>query len=171
MKSKKCKRAYVSFFLLLLFIVVSLINSNGYTQVDHSIRFNKADLSITSAIAKDKVTYEKLAISGCINIDEPGAPSLPVKYIRLIIPTETDVESIDITRQLSEKIYLSHLILPAQPPVPASIDYIEPDFVEPDPEIYQSSQKYPGTLVKVINHEYFDRSTRLVTLAVYPCQY
>ena len=63
------------------------------------------------------------------------------------------------------------MIYPAQPPIPLSDRYTEPDFVKPDVAVYGSDKPFPVQRVEVVHDGYFDGSNHIVTIAIYPLQY
>jgi len=140
-------------------------------QIPHSVSFSRSNLVFSSVTAEDGITYEKVSLGDLQQTDEIGKPSLPVRYVRLIVPFNQDVEEVVLEHVEKQTIPGTHFILPAQPPVPTSIDYQKPDFVKPDPLVYESDTPYPSEIVKVVHEGYFDGSNHIVTLAVCPLQY
>ena len=147
---------------ILCAIILLLTALNG---VNHTITFNAAELEIT----KDKI-YDVLYYEGLLPSNEIGAPNLPVKTLKFIIPTGMDVSQVNISKT-SLLIEDSLLVVPTQPPVRLSIDYVPGPFVEPDPEFYSINADYPAEPVIVRDQSYFDGCYRIVTVDVYPFQY
>ncbi len=114
------------FFLCVLFVLFTAIYC-----VNHTITFNESELEII----KDKI-YDVLYYEGLHSSQEIGAPNLPVKTLKFIVPTGMDVSAVNISKtdNLAED---SLFVIPTQPPVMPSIDYVPGPFVEPDPEFLQ----------------------------------
>jgi hypothetical protein len=142
-----------------------------FGQISHSVNFSSDKLSSTTEIAKNGTNYERITIEGFSLTNEIGKPSMPVKYISLIIPSNQDVDNIVITFSDKQELSGSYLIFPAQPPIPTSANFHEPHFIEPDPAVYGSDMPYPSEIVKFIHDDYFDGKNHIATLAAYPLQY
>lgn len=156
----------ISIMLFILFTISPLI-----AQVSHSVSFLESDIVFKTLNGGDSIDYTHIEMGSLQFIDETGKPQLPVKYVKLIIPPDEDVNNIQI--DFTERIELSgtYLVYPKQPDMPTFIYAQKPDFAEPDPAIYSSDTPYPTNNVEVIDHGYFDGSNHIVTLAVYPLQY
>ena len=146
----------IIFKTLLLILIFIFHNPNIYSQISYSFAIHKEDLIITTITGEDKIIYNKIFIKDFRLISEQGKPNLPVKYLRLIVPSEQDVKDIKVNVESKEKISLDYQIYPAQPDIPTSIDYQKPDFIKPDYQIYQSDNPYPEEIANVIHSGYFD---------------
>ncbi len=157
--------AVICFFLIAVtpFIVLG--------QVSHSVSFERSDMVLTKEIAENGITYSKVSIKDLLQTDEVGKPSLPVKCVKLIVPSDQPVEAIVLGEIKKERIIVPHPIFPVQPAIPACIDCPKPDFVPPDPAVYESDKLYPPKTVEMVHDGYFDGSNHIVTVAVYPLQY
>jgi len=92
-------------------------------QVSHTVSFSRSDLNFTKVKAEDGNFYEKVSIPDLSQTNEAGKPCLPVKYVRLIVPSDQDVESVILKTIKKVQLLGSHLIYPAQPDMPISSDY------------------------------------------------
>ncbi len=169
--SQKPKMSNLICDLLIGLISFFGIFNIGYSQLKHSVSFDKSDLEINTEVERDGNTYNKVIFSSMRETEEVGKPSLPVKYIKLIIPTDKDVQKIIIDKTNVSEIPVSYPILPAQSPVPLSIEDIIPEFVSPDSKTYSSYANFPSECVKLVHSGYFDGTNHIVTLAIYPVQY
>lgn len=102
---------------------------------------------------------------------QEGKPQLPVKYVHLLIPPGSDVDSIIVSTQTTVEIEGNYCVYPAQRFAPLSYPPITNPFTEPDSAVYGSSSPFPGRLTKVERYGYFDGCNRILTLAIYPVQY
>ncbi|MGC9364903.1 MAG: C25 family cysteine peptidase [Fidelibacterota bacterium] len=140
-------------------------------QISHQNYFSRSDLNITTVTAEDGNIYNMVSIADIQQMDELGKPYLPVKYVKLIVPSDQDVGKIVIKDTSKVAISGAHFIFPAQPPILTSTDYQKPDFVPPDSSVYESDAPYPSKIVKVVHDGYFDGSNHIVALALYPLRY
>ncbi|MGE5620972.1 MAG: C25 family cysteine peptidase [archaeon] len=154
------------FLLVFLLALVSISSA----QVSRSVKFQKSELELKSAKTEDKgEEFQKVKLKDLNNTGEPGKPELPVKYVKLIVPSGMDVSDINITASGKESIQLPKKVYPAQYPIPTSINYTH-RVAKADSVIYTSDNPFPSELVKVVDEGYFD-GNHIVTLAVYPIQY
>ncbi len=160
-----------SIYTVICFFFIAVTPFTVLGQVIHSVSFERSDIVLTKEIAENGITYGRVSISGLTQTDEVGKPSLPVKYVRLIVPSEQSVETIVLGEIKMERITLPYPIFPVQEPIPICIDCPKPAFVEPDPTVYESDKPYPSEIVKIVHDGYFDGSNHIVTVAVYPIQY
>ena len=156
---------------LSLIISFILINSAVYSQVSHTVNFSKVDLDISTKTGENGIVYDQISLAGLNYNNQIGAPQLPVKYVRLIVPSGVDAASVNIISKQTEKLNIPHKIYPVQYPIPTSIDYIKPQFVTPNNSIYQTEKTFPEEIVQIGHQGYFDGSTHIVSCVVYPLQY
>jgi hypothetical protein len=129
-------------------------------------------LEVSPIVGANGNTYSKVTYAGLQNTaDQPGSPSLPVKYIQLIVPKDRNFSDITIQMGPAVSMPLSNLVYPIQYPVPTSDQPASVPFAEPNPAIYQKESPYPNTLVKYIGEGYLDGSRHIIKLAIYPVQY
>ena len=154
-----------------IIVIFLMLFSSVSAGVLKSLQFSDKEIKWTEIQGADGVEYVLPEIDGLRMTSEIGKPSLPVKYIRLLIPVDKDVESIEFVDVNEKKLPGSYLIYPAQPPIPLSDRYTEPDFVKPDVAVYGSDKPFPVQRVEVVHDGYFDGSNHIVTIAIYPLQY
>ena len=150
---------------IVIFLAIMFIAGNLFADVSYSCSFDEIDLEFTV----NDSGYDKVRLNDLPYTNEVGAPQLLVKYVKLIIPAEQEVSSIDITDIETTEIEDKYMITPVQ-------EYHYPDdttwtWTEPDPEIYESDDLYKADTVEVVNYGYFDGANHIVTMAVYPLQY
>ncbi len=109
-----------------LFLCLAQNEAKG--NVIQSIQFSRSDISFVQISGKDGIMYIQPEMEGLGKMSEIGKPCLPVKYIKLLIPADQDVESIQFLEIEEESLTGKQLIFPAQPPVPLSDGYPIPDF-------------------------------------------
>jgi hypothetical protein len=113
--------------ILCLFLFANILI---YSQIRHQVEF-----SIEPEIINEKLSngenYSKVTIPETYKTYMVGQPSLPVKYIKLLIPYNADASDVIINNAPIKVFYTDYKIDPAQPPIPTSVDYIPQDFVKP----------------------------------------
>lgn len=159
---KTLKYIFTFFFCFLLTL---------YAQVSYNVSFNKSELEYGVELAKDGENYQILTIENLGYTQQVGAPKLPVMYVKLIIPAQQDVDEVEYTFSVSNKTNLTNKIYPTQHDIPTAINIEEPDFVKPDPIIYNSEKPWPEEVVEFIHSGYLDENNHIITLKVVPFQY
>ncbi len=145
-------------------IVLLCTSSMVFADYNGNVTTNEAELSFSQMNDYYFISFKKDYFT-----EEVGAPQLPVKILKYVIPIDMNVA--DITINSSEQIQLSgtYNIYPAQPPYP--LDFSDPPpFVEPNSEIYDSDKPYPDKLVEVIADE-FTMGYHIIALRFYPVEY
>ncbi|HPR87312.1 MAG TPA: C25 family cysteine peptidase [bacterium] len=163
------RRWGVFFVPVALFLI--LFSSVAQGQVTYSIHFNFDQVNFKAIDAKDGHTYDKVEYADIAATDDWGKPLLPVKYVKLIVPANEDVDSIELKHIEQRELAVTALILPAQKPLPTAIDPPEEPFITPDPQVYESDNFYPEEAVMVAHDGFFDGVNHIITVAIYPLQY
>ena len=152
---------------LILIALLFSINSL-YGQINHQVSFSK-NYSIEPKELGDGNFYNLLNMSGLSFIDSIGYPALPVKYINLLIPANSDATGVVVNKVQKQTNKLDHPIAPVQYPEPTGDGDIH-KFVKPDANKYNSDNSYPSNYIQITGQNLF-RGNRIVTLAIYPFQY
>ena len=140
-------------------------------QITHTVSFATSDLTITTTIGEDNITYNKINVKDLFPDGDVASPELPIRFIKLIIPTDKDAGIVVINQSTKLDYTLTNKVYPIQPAQPISISSFPPDFVAPNPLIYNSSTPYPADMVKIVNQGYFDGKNKIVTIAICPFKY
>jgi len=127
--------------------------------------FSKPTLS---QVEIDNKVYNRILLDNLQYNNDPGKPRLPVKATYISLPLETKVKNVIVT---GNKVSLggSYLIEPCETPMPYSYESTGP-IIEPDQEIYNSWNLFPGELYNLIGVEYF-RGYSILVIDLYPVQY
>ncbi|MDI6841128.1 MAG: C25 family cysteine peptidase, partial [bacterium] len=114
--------------------------------------------------------YDVVKLGTCGTTGKIGEPALPVVSLSFLIPPSASVTKVEVIDYEKEDIAGEYNILPAQHPIPFIDDFEPPPFVEPKPEVYSSTQSYPG---KVVEFPYTGTMSgyRIGGVIVYPLQY
>ncbi|MFH0895987.1 MAG: C25 family cysteine peptidase [Bacteroidota bacterium] len=153
-------------FLLLLFLFASYAS---IAQITHTATYSSANLTLANDSSANGV-FTKVEYTGLFNTGQPGQPSLPVQYLKFVIPNGMEVDQVTVSPAGSADYNLTKQVLPAQPPTILSPDIPPPAFVQPDSVIYNSAQ-WPVANYTMSNTDYFDWNNTVVSIAVYPVQY
>lgn len=150
--------------VLITTIVLLCTSTLVFADYNGTVTTNQTELSFSQMNDYDFIRLEKGYFT-----EEEGAPKLPVKILKYVIPVDMNVKDIIINSSYQIQISGTYYIYPAQPP--HFLDGSEPPpFVEPNSEIYDSDTPYPYKLVEVIADE-FTMGYHIVTLRFYPVEY
>ena len=150
----------------------NIVNVCSSKMLTYKFDFTEPELQQTTL---QGTCYTRVVVHGCLNIGAVGEPALPVKIVRLVLPTKTAVKDIIVTGESHEidmnqqEVNLKeHPIIPEQPS-----RYIEdgdmPELVQ-NREIYASSKLYPGNTH--LNAGVGDCcGYQILTLYLFPVQY
>ncbi len=151
--------------MVVLWVGLLMAAQAAFAQVSYVVNLTTNDLTFA---VRDG--YNLVSLKGGSFLGEIRKPQMPVKYIRLICPPNTEVDSLVIPVRESRSVSGTYRILPAQTPVPTLIGHAPAQWVDPDTSIYNSNKPYPGKLAEVVHQGYFD-GNRIVTIAIYPLQW
>jgi hypothetical protein len=155
---KKGKRQ-ISVVVSILFIMTALTTATAISRndqqgfypvgADHiSYTFTFTEPTIQS-MSVQNTQYSQINMPGCLGLGkQAGDPTLPVKFIQLLLPSGTTVDSVDVagTPVLSNEQgfdLTTQPILPYQNEVPIGMD--APQELLMNNEVYASNQLYPAT--------------------------
>ena len=146
-----------------LFYFPSLAYSISFTA-----NFSENDFTFRQENGFDVVEHPECGIYG-----EEGAPQLLVTTFNFIIPVDQTVESITVKSTVSNDFEGSYYLFPVQPEdyYKLCCDISQPDWVEPDPEYYESQQGFPEITVEFQNTGFFDGANHIASVSVYPVTY
>ena len=135
-----------------------------FSEVSHTVHSSENDL-----IFDRRNGYDLVDLKDGEKMGEIGKPDLSLKLVHLLIPNDSEVESLIIISESHKVVEGEYLIYPAQPDEKTD-GMREGTWVPPDPEIYNSDSLYPGKLGEIVESGYL-AGNRIVTLALYPLQY
>jgi hypothetical protein len=156
-------------FLTFVVWCISLATIAGASTVHHKVVFDH-DLTIDSVKADDGNVYTRVSLAGCYLSQTEGAPKLPVKTLKLIIPANQEPDKVVIKKGAVSMLSVSYPVLPVQKPVPTQIGFEGNEFVSPDKAIYQSEKTYPAERAQLIRTNGI-RGNKVVLIDVYPVAY
>ena len=125
--------------------------------------FNSANLSISK-----KDGFHHIMLDGCeLPEDIPGTPWLPAKYISVLIPSGSEIISVDAIA-VEELVADNVDVYPVQPP--AVLSKSLPIFIPKNIDKYNESFKIPKILAEETG-TYAIRGYSIVTIRVNPIRY
>ena len=152
-----------------IFLIACILCHIGIqAQISHTVVFEPDKLIIDNQLQEDGNRYSNLLYEDCSVNDSVGAPSLPYRILRFIVPNDPVSFSIDINSSNSTQIDLPAPLLPIQAPVPTSLNSAKSEFI---PSSFVTSGAYPEKIVQIINEGYLDGDKRILTVKVTPVQY
>ena len=152
-------------------LLLSLACFQARSQTQYHIDISGIDKG--KSIKSEKIENEsfvKIELNGFEQTFTVGEPELPVKYVQLLMPQGQTVDDIQVDVNQGQRIKIDSKVLPVQPPIPTSLDYIKPDFANPDNAIYDQDNLFPATNAEIVDVGKFDGNT-IVTIAIYPIRY
>ncbi len=156
MRSRRLFKIGLAIFFSAFCVSLSFANTASH------LSFSRSDFVIFTEKGFDTVTLPR-----CLPSEKVGAPQLPVRGVSLIVPQDVRVTGVKVLSFKKAKLDGSYNVIPAQPVVP--IGETAP-WVEPDEEIYNSNNPFPGKLVELTGDGYMG-GYHIVNLLVYPVEY
>lgn len=129
-----------------------------------TLSFSKDDLSIQS-----KDGYDFLSLPECSYTRKPGNPTIPYQIIRLALPSDMVVETVEIIEMKTTILKGNYLLEPHQG-VRTFTDRSPHTFIEPNTNIYSSNTYIPNTIVE-FQYQTDLAGQPMAVLHVYPAQW
>ena len=128
---------------------VSVQNINKRNVISQGLQveclFDADDLTF-----KSYGDYTSVSMAGgMLPEDSPGTPWLPAKYISVLIPSGTEVKSVEVSYD-DALIHENIEVYPVQPPSPLSKK--RPPFTRKNKNAYSLDAKVPAALAEVVGH-------------------
>jgi hypothetical protein len=155
---------------LFFLILISNCFLSVYPQISRTMRFYIADFEMRDTLCPDNETYIYFPDKFENTLHETGKAALPVKLVRLLLPTGAVVDSITAFSSDTTIFELTHKVFPYQSPIPINMNMEEAGFENPDSVFYSSELPYPGTGAELDGIGYWHKAN-IVTLSVCPFQY
>lgn len=152
----------------LLAALMLLLTSGGISAATETVtRLYDGTLLTKTVRTVDGVQYTHLSWLGLDATRMPGAPEMPVEYIRFLVPVYTNNFRVTVTAGGLSRQTLGARVFPSQEPVLAS--YEGPvEFTAPNPQYYSATQPIRA---EYIEDGFVDGCNHIVTVAVYPASY
>jgi hypothetical protein len=145
--------------MFLLSIPIFLFSGN----IRKTVYFNQIDMQMYKLNGNDMIKMKN-----CIDMNIPGYPILPVLPAKVLLPQGAIVKSVKIVNINSTDIGKNYLIQPAGKP--QIISHPKYEKIEPNKQVYESKDFYPGNIVQYSGQGYKD-GFNIANLIIYPLQY
>lgn len=141
-------------------------------SVTQTVHFSLSELKCDTVTGEDGLEYNLLSYpkteSDNYNV---GFPSLPVKYLTILLPYTADDISLTSQSFNASSHVLSNKIFPIQELKSTSIEPRDYKFIPCKKEIYDSPASYPSEQAKITEISCAGYGDRHVVVAVYPVTY
>lgn len=135
------------------------------SSITETFTFNQNDLT-WEQVTIEGTTYDYAVLTGCNGYTAfPGAPTMPVKTVRFVIPVDDYVTGITITSLSTTSIDGSKIIMPG---FDCHEDSACSFFVPPDSSYYISP--YPQQIVQFVQQDWMS-GYHVATICIYPLAY
>ena len=149
---------------LIVISVLFLYSFISYADYTGSVTTNANELKFST-----KNSYNVVTITDGYYTKVVGAPQLPVKILRFVIPIDKKVSNVIVNSTSIQQLSGTYNIYPVQTPQKINITALPP-FDNPNPQIYNSTTPYPDNLIEILDDEY-PMGYHVVSLIFYPLKY
>jgi len=163
-------KLYYKYFLICALLMCSYATMWG-DVLTHSVSFPTTARHTQVVTLDDGRQYVELKYDNTESTSDPGAPSLPVRYIKLSVPYNACNFSVSCTYRTRTSARASKKIIPCEQPITTNDEAIDSLYIVEDSTIYSNNALYPASLGEVVSEGYFMGSNHVITIAVYPSQY
>ena len=136
-----------------------LVPAGGH--ITRTLTYSPSELVVT-----DENGYQTISLPGCSWMTKVGCPALPFVMEEVPVGRGEWARAVSITHVEYEELPGEYLICPAQAHMSEEGTY----WVDPNPEVYESSAPYPGQWVHLAGQREGGGSP-LASLYVFPVQY
>ncbi len=155
-------------FLIILGVIFSYQSVNAQTTpIELKYDFSRPEI-IKNVFVRDNITYDSIIMESLNKYGAPGEPVMPFKTVRILLPQESNLESIETIRDNEITLEGKHKIEFGKTPVPLSSNVIAED--KPREEIYSSATHFPETLYSELPIQNFT-GYKILVLNLYPVKY
>ena len=134
-------------------------------QKTFTLTFSEDEFSFDTQKGYDIITLSESGVT-----TEIGKPQLPVKNIKIALPADMKVTSVQINALKQQTIDGTFILYPAQPSLQSNQAESQVQFVQPDTKTYQSNQIYPAQYLQMTSQN--DLAGQIIAeVSVYPLHY
>ena len=157
------RRLSLSLFALLIFCC-----AKASSTLTHTLNFSMNQLH-NHIDTIDGIAYLSLDYEQLDNIETPGHPALPCKYLSFSVPYNAVNISVVATPSNAVNIYPPKKITPAQ--MPKSLSDSTWSWTSPNSAIYATNAFYPNSQASISNESFVQGENHVITVAVIPITY
>lgn len=159
-------------YIIIMFASLLWMQEALGESVTQTVHFSLSELKCDTVTGEDGLEYNVLSYpkteSDNYNV---GFPSLPVKYLTILLPYTADDISLTSQSFNASSHVLSNKIFPIQELKSTSIEPRDYKFIPCKKEIYDSPASYPSEQAKITEISCAGYGDRHVVVAVYPVTY
>jgi len=134
-------------------------------QITLTVPFSTKDFSFNKLQGFDTIQENDGGFTA-----EVGKPMMPLKNIRVALPADMKISSIQILDVTEQPFDGTYTVFPAQSPLPVGSSISENQFIQPDAQTYSSHQPYPTKLIEFTGQSDLAGQV-LADITVYPMHY
>lgn len=144
--------------------MLSFFNAEVFTEEvgEETLRFN---YHFEDPIISSSGEFQCIKISGLKQYRSEGAPVLPCKTLKILLPYGRTYSSVNVTTSPMREVKGNYLIEPGQ-----SSFISQTELILPNPQIYSSTVPYPDEVFKVVTLQN-KRGYRILYVNLFPVRY
>ncbi|MCK4655797.1 MAG: hypothetical protein KAT85_02160, partial [candidate division Zixibacteria bacterium] len=123
-----------------------------------------------SAFEHDRQQFHSLSMNGAPVTGAPGQPALPAKGASILLPYGTEIESIEVVASGEIMLGSGFVVEPCGYPRKLSEESQEFRLLQPDSEIYESSDLFPASQYELVSIQNF-RGFKIAVLKLHPVRF
>ena len=160
-------------YCLLAVCLLSGFPARGQTQPIES-KYYYSSPQLGTHYETDTATMEEFVYYTVGDLDltsQPGAPTLPVKYVRFSVPYNAANITVNASRDYTSLSRYGLRVYPVPQPIPTdgSVQGELPMVI--DSTIYNTDAYWPASVAELVSDGFYLGDNRVITVAVYPIQY
>ena len=160
------KKIVLSMKLVAMLVMVLALPPAALSEsINYTATYDYSNLTIGTDTLGG-VTYSTVNYDGLVNGGVPGAPSLPVDYIRFSVPYNATNFTVNATTHYEVMVNIAQLVYPCQTPRLME-DTTEYQITPPNSAFY-SNGLYPAQRAQVVDEGFLAGENHIVTVAVIP---
>jgi hypothetical protein len=123
-----------------------------------------------SAFEHDRQQFHSLSMNGAPVTGAPGQPALPAQGASILLPYGTEIESIEVVASGEIMLGSGFVVEPCGYPRKLSEESQEFRLLQPDSEIYESSDLFPASQYELVSIQNF-RGFKIAVLKLHPVRF
>ncbi len=153
--------------LIVSFLLVMLSLTADAGQLTHDYTFDRPQVT---TVRIGDAQYHRVVLEGATNGGAVGSPALPASGARILLPLGAEVKSVKITANELVLLGSDLLVEPVGQPYRLMDGPQSVASPTPDPAIYGSTDRYPGSSFEEIGTQSF-RGYQILVLRLLPVSY
>jgi len=166
------KKRNKSVLTLLVLLSIVFLSESVYAEPGPIVlRFDFPEPKIVKNVfTYENVTYDSIRVRSLDGYGAPGEPIMPLKTVKILLPQDGDLESIEIITGKKIKLDGRYRIECGKDQIPIVCGFKLRPETEPNKTIYSSISPFPGKLFSEFPLQNF-RGYKILILNLHPVQY